>query len=119
MYDDGPEGEMAQKFVRERESKNVEPLIPMPALREQARIFAMEGANLWEETLRLTIQEKPRWCPLFVYSAAVRLVIRQEKDRQVFHENWTRRRRFKLFRPANGAAHAPNLRIVFPPQDKL
>lgn len=95
-----------------------EALNPTPYLREQARIFALEGANLWEETLRLTIQEKPRWCPLFVYSAAVRLVIRQTADRQVFHENWTRRRRFKLFRPTKGTAHAPNLRVVFPPQEK-
>jgi hypothetical protein len=90
-----------------------EPLVPTQALIEQARIFAMEGSKLWEETLRLTIQEKPRWCPVWLYAAAVRLIIRQEKDRKVFHENWTRRRRFKLFRPPS-VAQAPGIKVVFP-----
>ena len=100
--------------MENEETKQTVPLIPTPALAEQARVFALEGARLWEEKLSLVVKACPRWCPHFVYAAAVRLVIKQEKDRHVFHENWTRRRRFKLFRPVAGKTFPPGLNVIFP-----
>ncbi len=95
------------------EQESTELLVPSQELLTQARAFAMEGAKLWEDKLKLVIQPKPRWCPQFVYALAVRLVIRQESDRKVFHENWTRRRRFNLFRPPQGGPPPP-LKVLFP-----
>ncbi len=100
--------------MQQPEEEQVEALTPTAELARQARIFAMEGANLWEEELRLVIKEKPRWCPHFLYAAAIRLVIRQERlPRKYFHENFTRRRRWKLFRPNGGLP--PSLNMLFPP----
>lgn len=95
--------------------EQVEPLVPSKELAAQARVFAMEGANLWEEKLRLIVRERPRWCPQLVFNLAVRLVLKQESARKVFHENWTRRRRFRLFRPAPGTAHPPSNADLFHP----
>lgn len=67
----------------------------------QARRFVFEGAALWEEQLRLVLRPRPWWCLPFIYALAVRLVLRQEQARKVFHQNITRRRRWGMFRPAS------------------
>lgn len=82
----------------------IESLIPTQELLTQARTFAMEGTKLWEDKLALVVNPKPKWCPFILYALSVRLVIKQEKHRHVFHENFTRRRRWRLFRPRPGTS---------------
>ena len=97
----------------QEQDEDVQPLAANPVLIEQARKFRFEGVVLWEEQLALVVNHCPRWCPGFVYRAAIRLLVKQEEHRKVFHENFTRRRRWNLFRPQVGVIPLPGL--IVPP----
>lgn len=49
-------------------------------IHEQAYKFQFEKMTLWEETLRLYIKPKPKWCPMFLYAWAVHLVYIQSRE---------------------------------------
>lgn len=100
---------------QEDQQDQQEPLTANPVLIEQARKFRFEGVALWEEQLALVVNPCPKWCPGFVYRAAIRLLVRQEEHRKVFHENFTRRRRWALFRPAGSRGVIPMPGLILPP----
>lgn len=90
--------------ILDPQGQPVTPAMPKnvdPALAEAAFKFQYEKTTIWEETLRLTIAPRPRWCPVWLFQWAIKLVLRQEKHKKVNPEALTRRRAFKMFRPVN------------------